>query len=563
MIAEHRPDVVQLVGRADLQHPPVGGGIREVLKVALLAHAPRRFGLALAVGTGHDDIGNGPSELALDVGRGDGAVLDRVMEQRGDDRVVVTSVFHDERGDREEVGQVRDLARLADLTLVGARREREPGHDPLGVHAPSFARECTNFLPGASPASSASTPGEVMSAIRTRADAHALARRLVTSATRTPSIAILDANHRILRVERGLAATAAIESWHRVLVATTRSDEPVVALPGLLDWLVVDPPTAGKVTSALGASSAWPPPDPGAEVEAGRFEQLLTALEDDGLLDPTVHRSALLRIVGDPDDSSTWEAGIRDLDDLAARDALLGFVAPEEWIALGVVTGGWAGSPGNTTPGDVARGRFTRRPSADPDARRIAFATVVGRRGGEASRLQIAGQPAFTPTGASEGIVGDAIRRALALPTAPPAVPTDEVFAVWWLENILDAIEDRGGRRPSWREVGEHHPGLQLLAAGGDRVRSDELLAVAGAVGRAIGWKELQESEARTDELVRWMDAGMYARWELGGRAPLAELLAAVHRRLAPAVARRIRAVLRELDVLPERPGSLPNTQVS
>src|SRR5207302_2101337 len=73
--------------------------------------------------------------------------------------------------------------------------------------------------------------------------------------------------------------------------------------------------------------------------------------------------ATLIRLV-QCDDPEQVEFGVRPLDGHPA-DELAGFRAPESWVAIGVITGGWAAPMGAV------------RPSAHPDAMRVTQLVIV------------------------------------------------------------------------------------------------------------------------------------------------------------------------------------------
>ena len=91
--------------------------------------------------------------------------------------------------------------------------------------------------------------------------------------------------------------------------------------------------------------------------------------------DEAVVGSSLVRFVQCDDDPDQVEIGIRPLDGHPS-DELAGFRAPESWVALGLVSGGWVAPLGAV------------RPSAHPDARRITQVVLVDRQGRVESRVR-------------------------------------------------------------------------------------------------------------------------------------------------------------------------------
>ena len=84
--------------------------------------------------------------------------------------------------------------------------------------------------------------------------------------------------------------------------------------------------------------------------------------------------ATLIRLV-QCEDPEEVEFGVRPLDGHPA-DELAGFRAPESWVAIGVVTGGWMAPMAGI------------RPSSHPDAKRITQLVLVDREGTIVSRLR-------------------------------------------------------------------------------------------------------------------------------------------------------------------------------
>ena len=99
------------------------------------------------------------------------------------------------------------------------------------------------------------------------------------------------------------------------------------------------------------------------------------------LLDLTVGPGAsgvLVRLerVLAPDAPEEVELGVLSLDELHPAELLEGFEAPASWVALGLVTSGWA------APIDGGR------PSRHPARRRVTTTVLVDRAGNIAGRLR-------------------------------------------------------------------------------------------------------------------------------------------------------------------------------
>ncbi|MBV9950878.1 MAG: hypothetical protein JO291_02925, partial [Acidimicrobiia bacterium] len=216
------------------------------------------------------------------------------------------------------------------------------------------------------------------------------------------------------------------------------------------------------------------------------------------------------------------ELGIRPLEGEHPVDALLGFRAPPEVDALGVVVSGTAhhlGPPAD--PGD--RDDLAALPGG-----RVRIIQIHARDGRSASRLRSIGTdpPPVVDTVAADGDVADCVRRALDLPTPPPPHPP----VVWWAIDWLDALLDHACRDPSrrwtWRDVAALHP----LAGSHPPDSPSSLVATVGERSEGLAWSGLRLAAADAalaaegppcpigPDLAAWMDDGMFARWLLGSR---------------------------------------------
>lgn len=185
------------------------------------------------------------------------------------------------------------------------------------------------------------------------------------------------------------------------------------------------------------------------------------------------------------------EIAIRSLEGEHPYDALLGFVAPEDWEVLGVIAPGWGTYYGGTKKGE---------------RRRVRVVHVVGRSGDRASVVRFAGDTEATVMDdtASPGRVADCIQRALNLPTE--AEPEQSLMAMWW-DRTLRAVAARS------------HP-----SNNGVKVQPAELDALIGE--RPVSWAEERwavitagGSPLMDGAVASWMDDGMYARTVLADMA--------------------------------------------
>ena len=220
-------------------------------------------------------------------------------------------------------------------------------------------------------------------------------------------------------------------------------------------------------------------------------------------------------------------------------DLLLRFVAPAHWTALGV-----SGAGSAHTLDDTGR----PRPGAGLGD---VFVTVVVHRSGETSTLMQHGkaEPVAIPE-QPEGMVADACRRALGLPTAAPPASTTDLWTLCWLDRLVDAASRGPASLPrDWEAVAGVHP-----AAGPAPVPSDPVaLARAGrTLATSWPWSRLRRHPETVDvpgldsspALAEWMDDGMWARWLLSAFPARDDLLASVHDLLPADLAEAVRQAI-------------------
>jgi len=205
-------------------------------------------------------------------------------------------------------------------------------------------------------------------------------------------------------------------------------------------------------------------------------------------------------------------------------DVLTGFTAPPEWFGVGVLTGGWL-----------------RHFDAPRDGTRMRMVALVCRDGTELAGIRVAGGELELMESRAVGVMADTLRRVLELPTDPPEVTIDEWMAVCWLQLIVQ--QTRRGTRATklrWRDAARLHPAVRTMGAPVER------LAVEGPRTAAqMSWEGLRRAHAREgDTTAAWMDEGMFARWQVGGRPPLSRLLQQARRRLTPEARAAVEATL-------------------
>jgi hypothetical protein len=264
-------------------------------------------------------------------------------------------------------------------------------------------------------------------------------------------------------------------------------------------------------------------------------------------LAPARADGAILRVVPDPRGRPTlaWFP----LDGGHPLELLLRFIAPAAWWAIGVCASGWAHELDD-------HGRQQRGPASESPT--VEVTVLVARTGAAAGLLRQGDQVTELP-GHPEGVVADACRRALGLPTGPPPEgSTARLWAQCWLDRIVEAAAQPGGRRRvrSWRAVASLHPAvgprLDLTAADPPAHDPARLAELARRWSEAWPWPRLRAEPAavdlpwldRTPALAAWMDDGMWARWLLSALPHLDDLQASVHDLVSDLVAARVDRVI-------------------
>jgi len=231
----------------------------------------------------------------------------------------------------------------------------------------------------------------------------------------------------------------------------------------------------------------------------GRLVQILDL--DLGEVDelPTGDSASIVRV------QTNGEIAVRSLDGDHPFDALLGFVAPDDWEVFGVIAPGW--------------GSFYDGPRKG-ERRRMRAIHVVSRQGEEASLLHFAGEePQLASDGRVPGRVADCIRRAMNVPTEYE--PDTSLLTLWW-DRVLQSL------------VAHNHPSFE-----GVRVEVADIDAIIGERPTSWGDERWRAVEAggnlyMDDALAMWMDDGMFARFMLGHMADGEVALPAAKRACTP-----------------------------
>lgn len=232
----------------------------------------------------------------------------------------------------------------------------------------------------------------------------------------------------------------------------------------------------------------------------------------------------VLRVVGQLDHS---ELGLWPLHGRHPLAALVGFTAPTDWQAIGVHCTGQAYSL-----------------DSPPRPYPVVITTLVDRSGRGAGRMRPldaahrddADHEAMRRFAVpAEGLIGDACRRALGLPTPPPPDSTAELWLRLWFDRAVEAaaFPDDDRPAPGWDDLAALHPAVALCRAAGsppDRPGDPQALVDATLeLAETWTWAALRRDPevlafaappvARDD--AAWMDDGMFARVVLGDLAPL------------------------------------------
>jgi regulator of RNase E activity RraB len=193
---------------------------------------------------------------------------------------------------------------------------------------------------------------------------------------------------------------------------------------------------------------------------------------------PTGESASLVRV------TRSGEVAVRSLDGDHPYDALLGFVAPEDWEVFGVIAPGW--------------GTYYEGPRTG-ERRRCRAIHLVQRTGEEAALLRFTGDADGTVMQEQNapGRVADCLRRAMGLPTPPP---TEASLTALWADQVLRRIAAR--QHPS--RYGELVDSCEVYELVGPRPATWDDARWAVIAG---GGNEVMDATVAT-----WMDAGMFAR---------------------------------------------------
>lgn len=227
-------------------------------------------------------------------------------------------------------------------------------------------------------------------------------------------------------------------------------------------------------------------------------------------------------------------------------EALLGFVAPRDWSAIGmcVTASSVPLAPDGTVPG----GR--------QDQSRVLL--VVDRHGRHITRIHAGGELQSEP-GEATGPLVDLCHRVLEMPTPVPAQSTMYLWAVLWLDRIVADFAPAGAA-PNWRQITHLCPGFEVgRGVFGPRPTADQIATLGRALTAGYDWEALRELQASghgflpepDPDLAGWMDEGMFARWVLALLPDLEDLVEAADALAGRGARSALTKVLRAWEVLP------------
>src|ERR1700730_6725074 len=114
--------VVELVGGRDQSNRRIRAP--QVTKIGLLPFQPGRLRQSIGIGAGFDDPCNARPKLAADLleARLAALVLDPIGKKSSDGFVLIASLGEDDRGNAEQMADIRASGTFAELRAVGSRR---------------------------------------------------------------------------------------------------------------------------------------------------------------------------------------------------------------------------------------------------------------------------------------------------------------------------------------------------------------------------------------------------------------------------------------------------------
>lgn len=261
--------------------------------------------------------------------------------------------------------------------------------------------------------------------------------------------------------------------------------------------------------------------------------------------------AALLGVIGPPPDV---HLGVLPLYGCSPFDEVLGFRAPQRWSAVGLHCSGNAHPLDEVFDGNSGDVRRLLTAGAEPTDVRL---TMLIDRGGGGTALMRTGSTVTPLPGIPEGLIADACRRALGLPTADPPPTTTELWLRVWLDRIVEqvAFDDDVGHYWTFDDVAALHPAWLGLVAirPPDRFDPDAVAGASHLLAEEWPWSRLRAARdlvetqrpPLTPDEAEWMDDGMFARWLLAESPSVELVLGTAAQLLAQPVVEEITDTLR------------------
>jgi hypothetical protein len=226
------------------------------------------------------------------------------------------------------------------------------------------------------------------------------------------------------------------------------------------------------------------------------------------------------------------ELHVKDLGDDHPVEQLLGFRAPPGWDAFGLtVTGRSVPLPGSAASGPV------------PDDHPLVLTYLADRGGGSTAFIAVHGDEPIVidepSMGGAQGAVADLCWRVLGRPTPPPDVTVAHFWSTWWLDCIVSLALDDHAHPPEWELLAALHPAVTCLADLDRRLGDDPdrtLAALGSVVADTWSWTAVRTSPWAVeriawmlpDDVLAWMDDGIFSRWAMARLPDLDDLRATV-----------------------------------
>ncbi len=250
----------------------------------------------------------------------------------------------------------------------------------------------------------------------------------------------------------------------------------------------------------------------------------------------------LLRVVAQPGAAEGSEIGLLPLEvGTHPAEAMAGFTAPTTWSAVGVVSAGHSE--------EMIELRHPDRARRSPQPVRLTF--LLARSGRSATLLTPIGAPhterrlLCEPPG---GVVADACRLVLGLPTAAPSEGPEIWLAARWLDRLLATAIEQPGAVRTWNAAVRLHP----LVSGGHPPTPEAVAALTQQAASQFDWERLRVLATRgqgaapgvTPTVASWMDAGCFARHLLTAELPIDLLVTELEAVVPAAVMTAVRQAL-------------------